>query len=93
VPSGEINQNPLNSNQGDRHYITYNPEITLAMYRELASHLEQIDGLQVELLGQGDREFTYLGSQIAGIYLNHPASCKNQQVLVEKVLNHYGSWQ
>lgn len=91
--SGEIDQNISNGNQGDRHLITYAPEITLAMYRELASHLEQIDGVNVELMWQGDRKFSYLGSQIGGLYLTYPANCQNQQDLIEKILNHYGSWK
>ncbi len=92
--SGETNKNlPVSNGAADRCPITYKPEITLAMYRELASHLEQIDGVQVELLWQGDREFSYLGSQIGGMNLSYPASSQNQQDLIEKILNHYGSWK
>lgn len=91
--SGEIDQNLPSGNQGDLYQITYNPEITLAMYRELASHLEQIDGVQVELMWQGDREFSYLGSQIGGLYFTYPASCQNQQDLIKKILNNYGNWK
>ncbi len=91
--SGEPNQNFLASNHGDRHHITYKPEITLAMYRELASHLEQVDGVSIELIWQGDREFSYLGSQIAGLYLTFTTALPQHQDLVENILNHYGNWQ
>ena len=93
--SGEPDHNLQVNHQGDRHHITYQPEITLAMYRELASHLEQIDGVRVELIGQGNVEFSYLGSQIGGIDLIYLdlASATKQQPLIEKILNHYGNWK
>lgn len=85
MPSGELSIN--------RSKITYNPDIALAMYRELASHLEQIDDVDVELLWQESTEFSYLGSQIGGLWLscsqNIPA---RSQVLIENILNHYGTW-
>lgn len=91
--SGETSKNFPVSDYGDRRQISYKPEITLAMYRELASHLEQVDGVSVELIWQGDREFSYLGSQIAGLYLNFANALPQQQDLVENILNHYGNWQ
>ena len=74
--------------------ITYSPELTLAMYRELASHLEQIEDVQVELFAQESLEFSYLGSQIGGLKLTLPPSLSERsQQLVTKVLNHYGTWE
>ncbi|PZU98046.1 MAG: hypothetical protein DCE90_05310 [Pseudanabaena sp.] len=74
--------------------ITYSPEITLAMYRELASHIEQIHGMTVELFPQDSQEFSYLGSQIGGIWLTYPSKITNEdKTLVNKILNHYGSWK
>jgi hypothetical protein len=93
VLSGQSNQNLSVINHGDRRQISYNPEITLAMYRELASHLEQVDGVSVELIWQGDREFSYLGSQIAALELTFANALPQHQNLVEDILNHYGNWQ
>lgn len=85
MPSGELSIN--------RRKITYNPDIALAVYRELASHLEQIDEVNVALFWQESTEFSYLGSQIGGFWLSYPQNLSAQShVLVENVLNYYGNW-
>ncbi|NMF58696.1 hypothetical protein [Pseudanabaena yagii] len=85
MPSGELSIN--------RSKITYNPDIALAMYRELASHIEQIDDVDVELFWQESTEFSYLGSQIGGLWLSRPQNIPvRSQVLIENILNHYGTW-
>ncbi|MBD2318128.1 hypothetical protein [Phormidium tenue] len=86
MPSGNLELN--------RYRIVYSPDIALAMYRELASHLEQIDeNINAELFWQESTEFSYLGSQIGGLWLTYPQSFPEQfQVLIKKILNHYGVW-
>ncbi len=86
MPSGNLDLN--------RYRIVYSPDIALAMYRELASHLEQIDeNINAELFWQESTEFSYLGSQIGGLWLTYPQSFPEQfQVLIKKILNHYGVW-
>jgi hypothetical protein len=85
VPSGELATN--------RCKIVYSPDIALAMYRELASHLEQIGDVSAELFWQESAEFSYLGSQIGGVWLTYPQSIPEQsQVLIKNILNHYGVW-
>ncbi|MFM7885731.1 MAG: hypothetical protein ACKPCM_03370 [Pseudanabaena sp.] len=85
MPSGEL--------YVQRRKITYNPDIALAMYRELASHLEQITDVSVELFGQESTEFSYLGSQIGGLLLSHPRNLSLRSlVLIETILNYYGTW-
>jgi hypothetical protein len=85
VPSGEV---PVN-----RYRVTYSPDIALAMYRELASHLEQVTDVAAELFWQESTEFSYLGSQIGGLWLNYPSSIpSNSQTLIKNILNHYGNW-
>ncbi len=79
---------PLN-----RFKITYDPDIALAMYRELASHIEQIEEVSAELFAQESQEFSYLGSQIGGMWLTYPATLTTQaQDLIKNILNHYGNW-
>lgn len=74
--------------------ITYHPEITLAMYRELAAHIEQVQGMTVELFSQESKDFNYLGSQVGGIWLTYPLEATSEvQKLVDIILNHYGSWK
>lgn len=85
MPSGEL--------AIKRFKIVYQPDIALAMYRELASHIEQIDDVNAELFWQESTEFSYLGSQIGGMWLTYPQSFPEQsQVLIKNILNHYGSW-
>jgi hypothetical protein len=43
------------------------PHIPLAVYRELAAHLQQIDGVTVAFLEPIDRAFSYTGSQLDGL--------------------------
>jgi len=89
VPNGEFRPNsPLN-----RFKITYEPDIALAMYRELASHIEQIEDVNAELFAQESQEFSYLGSQIGGMWLTYPSNLTTQtQNLIKNILNHYGNW-
>jgi hypothetical protein len=76
-----------------RYRVTYDPDIALAMYRELASHLEQINDVNAELFWQESSEFSYLGSQIGGMWLSYPQNISSQsQVLITNILNHYGAW-
>jgi len=89
VPNGEMTlQIPIN-----RYKITYDPDIALAMYRELASHIEQIEDVNAELFAQESKEFSYLGSQIGGMWLTYPHTLPTEsQALIKNILNHYGAW-
>jgi hypothetical protein len=76
-----------------RSKIVYNPDISLAMYRELASHIEQIADVQAELFWQESQEFSYLGSQIGGMWLSHAEIMPTEsQNLIKNILDHYGTW-
>lgn len=44
-----------------------NHQLPLAVYREVAAHLQQIDGISVEFLAPIEREFSYQGSQLGGL--------------------------
>jgi hypothetical protein len=45
------------------------PHIPLAIYREFAAHLQQIEGIKVTFLDPIDRSFSYTESQLGGIEL------------------------
>ena len=48
-----------------------NPQIPLAVYRELAAHLQQIEGVAVEFLATSkERAFGYLDSQLGGLKIH-----------------------
>lgn len=89
MPNGEMHpKKPLN-----RFKITYDPDIALAMYRELASHIEQIEDVNAELFAQESKEFSYFGSQIGGMWLTYPHTLPTKsQALIKNILNHYGAW-
>jgi hypothetical protein len=79
---------------GEPIKIAYKPELPLAMYKELAAHLSQLDGVSTELIWQDRQDFSYDASQIAGMNI----TCKSQmlersQELVSSILNYYGAWQ
>ncbi len=77
----------------NRCKIVYNPDIALAMYRELASHIEQIEDVTTELFWQESTDFSYLGSQIGGMWITYPYSLSEKsQILIKNILNHYGNW-
>jgi hypothetical protein len=47
------------------------PHIPIAVYRELAAHLQQIEGVTVEFLEVAkDRPFHYTESQLGGLAIN-----------------------
>lgn len=75
--------------------------LPLAVYREIAAHIQQLDSLEVTLLMQESTDFDYLQSQVGGICLNPSPSLKSAEVQVgdrlTEVLDHYasrfGAWQ
>jgi len=74
--------------------VIYTPELPLAMYRELATHLSQVEGILTELIWQNSSKFDYDASQISGMWLSYshelPAHLDR---LTQAILNHYGKWQ
>lgn len=73
--------------------ISYKPELPLAMYKELATHLSQLDGVSTELIWQDRQDFSYEASQIAGMSVTCTSQLEQLQELVSSILNHYGAWQ
>jgi len=67
------------------------PGLPLAVYREVAAHLRQVEGVDVQLLPQLSLTFDYLQSQVGGLELryptNSPATARQQVV---QILTHYG---
>lgn len=66
------------------------PTLPLAIYRELAAHLQQIEGITVQLLPQNSPQFDYAQSQIGGIILEYPQALdlKTKEKL-EAILTYY----
>jgi hypothetical protein len=66
------------------------PGLPLTVYRELATHLRQVQGVEVELVPQTAAVFNYHDSQIAGVLIQygpHPEPMAHQRV--EQILGYY----
>lgn len=91
---------PLSSIQLEHktQYRVCYSQLPLAVYREVAAHLRQVDGVNVELLPQTSQQFDYTQSQIGGLSIehSHPADAGSHH-RVKQILNYYsdryGSWQ
>lgn len=65
--------------------------LPLAVYYEIAAHLRQLSGIQVEILPQTDQDFDYLQSQVGGLLID----CSNLSVIdrvkATEILEYYHS--
>jgi hypothetical protein len=67
------------------------PNLPLAVYREIAAHLRQVTGVQVELMPQHEKQFDYQQSQLGGLHVSYAAELtESDRQLVEVILNYYG---
>ncbi|MEH2163648.1 MAG: hypothetical protein V7K38_22060 [Nostoc sp.] len=48
--------------------------LPLAVYREIAAHLRQIEGVEVDLIPQSSQQFDYNQSQIGGLSISWAAN-------------------
>jgi hypothetical protein len=76
----------------------YCPALPLAVYREVAAHLRQVAGVEVELLPQLSQTFDYHQSQLGGLKLHYSAEVNStSRQRVQQILayygNRYGDWQ
>lgn len=80
----------------------YCNNLPLAVYREVAAHLRQVTGIEVELLPQTAQAFDYQQSQVGGLKLQYSADAdaasqqRVQQILAyysHKYGAQYGNWQ
>ena len=72
-----------------RYQIEF-PGLPLAIYRELAAHLRQVEGVQTDLLPQQSQEFDYYQSQIGSLCIEYSEMvdlASRQQV--DRILEYY----
>jgi hypothetical protein len=55
-----------------RSEILCYPNLPLAVYREIAAHLQQLDGVVTEFLPPTHTQFDYAHSQVGGLQINYP---------------------
>lgn len=67
-------------------------EMPLAVYREVAAHLEQVTGVTTDLLPPTrDRPFAYTQSQVGSLRLHYDATATPASYArVEQILAYYG---
>lgn len=72
-------------------YRLHSPHLPLAVYREVAAHLRQVDGVSTGLLPQTAKTFDYLQSQVGGIWIRYSADSADLcQPQIETILTYYG---
>ena len=74
-------------------YSVQNSTLPLAVYREVAAHLTQIDGVQTQLTPQTSPQFEYTLSQIGSLEIEFS---ETRRAEVERILTYYadrfGAW-
>ncbi|MFN6518534.1 MAG: hypothetical protein RMY29_029160 [Nostoc sp. CreGUA01] len=66
------------------------PGLPLAVYREIAAHLRQVEGVEVDLIPQSSQQFDYNQSQIDSLRLTHSAnSTLESRQRVNQILAYY----
>lgn len=64
--------------------------LPLAVYRELAAHLRQVDHVSVEVIPQSSPQFDYSQSQVEGLWLSFADNISVQgRHQVEEILKYY----
>ena len=69
--------------------ITY-PNLPLAVYRELAAHLQQVEGVTTELIPQRSEQFDYAQSQVKTLLIQYPSSLEvPRKHQIRRILDYY----
>lgn len=67
------------------------PSLPLAVYKEIAAHLCQVEGVQTKLLPAFGTEFNYSDSQVESLQIQLPKAEVQCVEQVEKILAYYQS--
>lgn len=72
------------------------PGLPLSVYREVAAHLRQVEGVEVELMPQTAQTFDYNQSQVGGLWIQYdptqPATRQQVKQILVHYQNRYGAW-
>ncbi|AVH67346.1 hypothetical protein CDG77_01685 [Nostoc sp. 'Peltigera membranacea cyanobiont' 213] len=64
--------------------------LPLAVYREIAAHLRQVEGVEVDLIPQSSQQFDYNQSQIGGLSISWTANSGSEsRQQVNQILAYY----
>jgi hypothetical protein len=70
-------------------YLVRCATLPLAVYREVAAHLTQVDGVSTQLEWQTADQFDYDQSQIGGLQIELPTVDDDSVAQVEQILAYY----
>ncbi|MBD2625365.1 hypothetical protein [Trichormus variabilis] len=66
------------------------PNLPLAVYREIAAHLRQVQGIEVDLISQTSSQFDYNQSQVDGLQISWTANARGEsRQRVKQILAYY----
>ena len=76
----------------------HNHQLPLAVYREVAAHLQQIEGITVQFLVPTERSFNYTESQLGGLEIRGidrltAADQSNFQCILSYYADRYQPWK
>ncbi|MEH2074047.1 MAG: hypothetical protein V7K57_06590 [Nostoc sp.] len=64
--------------------------LPLAVYREIAAHLRQVEGVEVDFIPQSSQQFDYNQSQIGGLSISWTANSGSEsRQQVNQILAYY----
>lgn len=74
------------------------PSLALAVYREIAAHLRQVEGVETGLYPSTSQQFDYNQSQVGGLWIQYnPSADLESRKLVDQILayyqSHYGAFE
>ncbi|HIK31997.1 MAG TPA: hypothetical protein IGS17_00965 [Oscillatoriales cyanobacterium M59_W2019_021] len=74
----------------DRQHLCC-PGLPLAVYREVAAHLRQVDGVDTALTEQSSEQFDYAHSQVGALLIQYPPHADEKlRERVDRILAYYG---
>ena len=77
-------------NQNNRANLTVQfSNLPLAVYREIAAHLCQVEEVETKLLQASTPEFNYNDSQVESLQIQLPAANEQSREQVEEILAYY----
>jgi hypothetical protein len=79
-------------------YQVRNATLPVAVYREIAAHLQQVDGVETGLLTQTSHQFDYQLSQVGSLWIEYSDTLDEFQrerlkSILEYYSDRYGAWE
>lgn len=84
-------------NEQSRYQVCI-PGLPLAVYREIAAHLQQVQGVDAGLTPQTSQKFDYNQSQVGNLWIDQADTCdlagrERVKQILEYYQNRYGAWE